>query len=579
MLSSMTSVEQAAAVAGRGTRRRLARYGGLAALLLYGCLNALLYASLMPLWEGFDEPFHYGYVQSLSRWHALPILGRTPLPAEVSESLDLAPASYIVKFNLPKVRTFSEYFALPAAERRMLRQRLDSLKGDRPPGALDGSNYEAQQPPLAYALLAPADRLWADVPLPARIWRLRLLAAFSAVLATGAFTWLLARQLSLGSPWPEVAVFLVLSSQMFYASTAHIANDWLAVSLMAAFAWAAVRFARRPAPWRAAALGLILAAGLLAKASFLALLPAGIALLAVKIARRSDSGPVAQRARASGPVPLGGIRGRLARVCPYQLATAVAFAAALLPAVPWYARNLVLYHRLTGLLEPRGGVGLAVMLRAAWQVDWWRANAVLVRSSFWMGNNSNLMLSGATVDAMLVLLAMGGLLYLWRVRRRRGLAAEAPILAAVACFLAGLAYATVLNFIQCEGVATSAAPWYAFGVVPWLACLLLLGLAEGRTLGRLLAALTVLLWAYVMGITFWLKLIPLYAGYAGRVNPGPLLAWYRRSGPLIGERLRDVSLIGPAGIYWLAALAALTSLALAALLVRRLWIANSGARC
>ena len=33
-----------------------------ALLIAYGAANALLYATLLPLWEGFDEPFHYSYV-------------------------------------------------------------------------------------------------------------------------------------------------------------------------------------------------------------------------------------------------------------------------------------------------------------------------------------------------------------------------------------------------------------------------------------------------------------------------------------------------------------------------------------
>lgn len=540
----MTTVEQVTAVpASKAREAWCPKHLGLAALLLYGCLNATLYVSLMPLWEGFDEPFHYGYVQSLSRWHALPAIGRTPLPAEVEESLALAPASHIVQRNLPGARSFAEYFALPADARRSLHAQLDRLVMNSPPPAGGGMNYEAQQPPLAYALLAPADRLWANVPLPVRIWRLRLLAALFAVLVTGAFTWLLAGELSIGRPWREIAVFLVLSSQMFYATTAHIANDWLAVPLMAAFGWAAVRFALRPEPRRAATCGLILAAGLLAKASFLALLPVAAGLL---LTRR-----------------------------PRSLRNAAALALALLPALPWYARNLVLYHRLSGLIEPPGGAGASVLLKAAWQLDWLRADAVLLRSSCWMGNNSNLMLSGTTVNLMLALLAAGALLYLRRVHRR-GCAAEGPVLAALAWFAAGLAYATVLNFVQCEGVAASAAPWYAFGVVPWLACLLVLGLADGGTFGRVIASLAVLAWAYVMCITFWLKLIPLYAGYTDRVLIARLLAWYRSSGPLIAERLRDVSLIGPAAIYWLAVLAAISAVVIAAVLVRLIW---KGRRC
>jgi len=35
-------------------------------LLTYALINAALYSILLPLWEGFDEPFHFGYVQYLA---------------------------------------------------------------------------------------------------------------------------------------------------------------------------------------------------------------------------------------------------------------------------------------------------------------------------------------------------------------------------------------------------------------------------------------------------------------------------------------------------------------------------------
>ena len=63
------------------------------AVALFGILNATLYCLLLPLWEGFDEPFHYGYVQTLSAKGELPVLGKTRLSREVLQSLHLAPAS------------------------------------------------------------------------------------------------------------------------------------------------------------------------------------------------------------------------------------------------------------------------------------------------------------------------------------------------------------------------------------------------------------------------------------------------------------------------------------------------------
>lgn len=34
--------------------------------VIYALLSAALYCALMPPWEGFDELYHYGYVQPVS---------------------------------------------------------------------------------------------------------------------------------------------------------------------------------------------------------------------------------------------------------------------------------------------------------------------------------------------------------------------------------------------------------------------------------------------------------------------------------------------------------------------------------
>ena len=50
-------------------------------VLLFGILNAILYSSLLPLWEGFDEWAHYAAVQNKA----------AKVSREVQASLDLAP--------------------------------------------------------------------------------------------------------------------------------------------------------------------------------------------------------------------------------------------------------------------------------------------------------------------------------------------------------------------------------------------------------------------------------------------------------------------------------------------------------
>src|SRR5678815_2292967 len=112
------------------------------ALLAYGALNAILYSTLLPLWDGFDEPFHYSFVQHLARTRELPVTGHTPISGEVQRSLELAPASHLVQRNLPFVTTFADYFHLPPEERDKRRLELTELRDPTHSLEPGGPNYE-----------------------------------------------------------------------------------------------------------------------------------------------------------------------------------------------------------------------------------------------------------------------------------------------------------------------------------------------------------------------------------------------------------------------------------------------------
>ena len=130
-------------------------------VLAYGLANAALYGTLLPLWEGFDEPFHFGYVQHLANGHGLPDPRETFLSSEIGDSLLLVPASRAVQRNLPEVTTYSEYFALSNPDRTAKRRHLAEL---RPEARWKNShflNYQAHHAPLAYLALAGPERILA----------------------------------------------------------------------------------------------------------------------------------------------------------------------------------------------------------------------------------------------------------------------------------------------------------------------------------------------------------------------------------------------------------------------------------
>jgi len=60
-------------------------------LVAYGLANAVLYSAMLPLWEGFDEPFHFGYVQHLANAQGLPDPRASFLSREIGSSILIAP--------------------------------------------------------------------------------------------------------------------------------------------------------------------------------------------------------------------------------------------------------------------------------------------------------------------------------------------------------------------------------------------------------------------------------------------------------------------------------------------------------
>lgn len=450
-------------------------------------VQAVLYTALLPLWEGFDEPFHYGYVETILHGGGLPAMGRTKVRGEIWETVKLVPASAVVRRNIPGVMTFDEYFRLGHAERTELRARLNAVPADAPAGP---PNYEAHQAPLAYLALAPVDWAIQDWPIPRRVFVLRIVAAWSACLLMTFAVASLAGHLELAGLYRDVLLFLIFSTQMFYATAAHIANDWLAVSLAAWWFAALAGFSARPEIKRSWAVTLLVSLGLLAKAYFVAFVPVAVVALVW----------AAWRQRRPG------------------IAAALA---GLLAAAPWYVRNERLYGHLIATQEALAGVGMQRTFETARHVPWLRAARVMSHYALWTGNNSFTSFSRLTIDAMLVALGLAAVLYAIRWPPSR----ERAVLAACLLFLAALAYTTASNYAFQHAIAANG--WYAQPILAPCLALLLCGIASAGHAGRWLCGAMMALWTWVAAATYFVKLIPLYGGFAkGRAVPAALVRWY-----------------------------------------------------
>jgi hypothetical protein len=469
-------------------------------ILLYALLSATLYCSLMPLWEGFDELFHYGYVEHVATTGTVPRLGRTMLPKELWASLDYLPVSRGIQNNIGRPTTsMDEYFRLGERERAERRQRADFIDRAWREQPSPRGNYEAQQAPLTYYLLAPLDAALARASLTTRVLVLRLFLAYVTIALLWVAMRRFASKLGLTAAMEAAWLFTVFSCQMLYAATCRIGNDallapWLLLVLLAA-----------ERPWQ---LGLLMGAGLLIKSSALAFVP-------LLFTRR-------------WPVSAG-------------VAAAVAG--------PWYIRNLVLYHSLSANVESTAGVTPATLLKAVAAVPWGRSIGYTLHRGLWTGNNSFATFSEATLNAVIALALVALVMYARQARRRR---IEVMTVAAVALYGVFLAGTALSFFIASGGAVSAPMPWYMPVVLAPVLGLGFLGLGRSATWGRWVAVLTMGLWGYVALVSWVAKLVPLYAGFDQvHTRVGALLNWYVRRGAERDSALLYLCPAPPAVLYTL----------------------------
>ncbi len=453
----------------------------------------------------------------------------------------LTPVSHVVRSNIPALMTYDEYFALGRDRRALMRAQLDHLPASLRFVKLESQpNYEAHEAPLAYLFLAGFDRFWSASPLVTRVWRLRVVAAWLSVLWTWLAVLYLARQLRLEETTRWVLLFLVFSTQMFYATVCHVANDWLSVPLSVALIALCVRFYKEPNMATTILLALVLGLGLLAKSYFLAFAPVVCGLAAWRLVRGRQS---------------------------VEFATFVLILLA--AAGPSYGRNLRLYHSLSGMQETAGGLGPPTVIAAATAVPWMNTVAFMARGSLWTANNSFSTFSRSTLNIMIVLIALGiaALLGTWRRENRPGILA---VLAMVFTYGGALIYAAAQSFVFTKGESMGASPWYAQPLLAPVLCLALLGAQSLGRAGRWLKAAMIAVWTYVQSAGYGVKLIPLYGGFSGgRSNPGPIWQWYRLAWADSFSRLGNVTLLAPGFVLALALTVTLLTVSLGVWLCRQ----------
>ena len=252
--------------------RRIPRAGRVCFVIAF--VNVAIWSVVIPPFQVPDEISHFAYAQYVAETGSPPPQsgGLQYSQQEYAALLGLEWGAVIGNPNARGVITVPQDQAL----RALLRENPNPL------GA-GGTTVATNQPPLYYAL--EAIPYWLS-PSNDILTRLAFMRLFSALMAAGTVlaVFLFLRELMPGTPWTWTAGALMVAFQpMFDFIGASVQGDNLLYLASALTFFVLARAWRRGLTvGRGAAIGGALALGMLAKLTFLALMPgAGLALLAL----------------------------------------------------------------------------------------------------------------------------------------------------------------------------------------------------------------------------------------------------------------------------------------------------------
>ena len=334
----------------RGLRawRRIPRAGRVCFVIAF--VNVAIWSVIIPPFQVPDEVSHFGYAQYLAE---------TGSPPPQSAGLQYSPQEYAALFGLYWGTVIGNPNARGVITVPQDQQLRADLRANPDPLGPGGTSVATNQPPLYYALEAIPYWLSPSNDILTRLVFMRLLSALMAA-GTVLAVFMFLRELLPGTPWTwTVGALMVAFQPMFDFIGASVQGDnllYLASALT--FFVLARAWQRGLTVGRGAAIGGALALGMLAKLTFLALMPgAGLALLVLAWRARGPGWQYTCRALATS------IGVAVAPVALY----------ALLNVTVWgrgspLAGGLASVTSAPGPISTGGGVGWHATLDYAWEL-------------------------------------------------------------------------------------------------------------------------------------------------------------------------------------------------------------------
>jgi 4-amino-4-deoxy-L-arabinose transferase-like glycosyltransferase len=495
-------------------------------LFLWLCFVArgCFYSALLPPWEGYDEPFHFAFIQYMAAHRDLPRV-TTPVSREVQASLHLLPLSWEQRLHVmaPPFYTEDSYWQLPEHSRQELQEEVRSipLEWQSQTGTAPAM-YEAQQAPLYYWMMAVPLSLVSGWSLPARVMLVRILSVLLASVFVP-IAYAAAKRFFADDAQALGIVTVIACMPELMIDISRVGNESLAIvvySLLTLLLLLAVQRGR--SQWFVAA-GVVLGLGLLTKAYFVFAIPAFLLVAVYSIWR------------------CGGERKQIV------FNTAAGTGLAALISFGWYWRNHVIMGAWSG--EQDAAVAahatLPHLIIAVRHVNWIGGVASVLISHTWFGGWSFLKLP-KLVYAVFAFGMAAALFGLLKTTLRYGLRSGhlVVLLALYGWFWVGLLCDVLVLYIA-RGVSASCG-WYLYAVVLPEVLLVAWGfysLVPERLRWAVLPAIAAIFAVIDLYGTHFL-LVPYYTGLIAHVpnsdvvHPATLLQLVSAGPSLVLDRLR-----------------------------------------
>jgi hypothetical protein len=252
--------------------------------LLAVFLVGMAHIFFLPLWEGYDEPAHFSYVQELADTGRAPQAGKDLLSLDIQHYEGPRPYPELGVLGHPSYREFEDTQSV--------------VLGDGPTSFLGAGpgNWEAQHPPLFYWLMVPVYSLTKDLGWKPMMLAMRTICWSIAAIGLWVLTLSPTNDREEGS-LRAAALLWPLIAPEFFPEMSRLGNDSLCLFFASALWVLALRVTPKTGRSHTLASGTLLGLGLLTKAFFV---PIGVGFLALVFMRRRGATPILAAAHVAG---------------------------------------------------------------------------------------------------------------------------------------------------------------------------------------------------------------------------------------------------------------------------------------